>query len=197
MTSNWSKTLKGRILKSLPFIWYVTWHGIRKSHYCGHGGHLRSRFRSWWGQMTSNWSKTLKCRILKSLPFIWYVTRHGLIFFDFFLILVPNGGEGGGRAQVNRAKKTPDFTEFSKNMDKIMPNGEKKSQKSQQTKSGTPPPPLNQPSGTPPLNKCFNFYTNFCTLFWRWARGGGVVEWSKICSVVNFLLSNRDGWFRP
>ena len=47
---------------------------------------------------------------------------------------------GGGRVQVNRAKKTPDFTEFSKNMVKIMPNGEKKSQKSQQTKSGPPPP---------------------------------------------------------
>ena len=39
MTSNWSKTLKGRILKSLPFIWYVTWHGICKSHCCVHEGH--------------------------------------------------------------------------------------------------------------------------------------------------------------
>ena len=66
MTSNWSKTLKGRKLKSLPIIWYVTWHGIRKSHCCGHGSHLRSHFQSWWGQMTSNWSKTLKGRILKS-----------------------------------------------------------------------------------------------------------------------------------
>ena len=64
MTSKWSKTLKCRILKSLPFIWYVTWHGIRKSHFCGHGGHLRSRFRSWWGQRTSNWSITLTGRIL-------------------------------------------------------------------------------------------------------------------------------------
>ena len=49
MTSNWSKTLKGWILKSLTFIWYGTWHGISKSHCCGHGGHLRSHFQSWWG----------------------------------------------------------------------------------------------------------------------------------------------------
>ena len=44
-------TLKGRILKLLPFIWCVTLHGIRKSHCCGHWGHLRLHFRSWWGQM--------------------------------------------------------------------------------------------------------------------------------------------------
>ena len=74
MTSNWSKTLKGRILKLLPFICYFVCQGIRKSNCCGHGGHLRSHFRSWIGQMTSNCSKTLKSQILKSLPFIWYVT---------------------------------------------------------------------------------------------------------------------------
>ena len=58
VTSNWSKTLKGRILKSLPFIWYVTWHWIRKSHCCGHEGHLRLHFQSGCGQMTFSWSKT-------------------------------------------------------------------------------------------------------------------------------------------
>ena len=78
MTSNWSKTLKGRILKALPLIWYVTWQGISKSHCRGHGCHRKSHFRSWWGQMTSNFSKTLNGRILKSFPFIWYVTWHGI-----------------------------------------------------------------------------------------------------------------------
>ena len=67
-----------------------------------------------------------------SLAMVWF-------FFIFFFYFGPQW-RGGGRAQVNRAKKTPDFTEFSKNMDKIMPNGEKKSQKSQQTKSGPPHP---------------------------------------------------------
>ena len=52
MTSNWYTTMKGQILKSLPFIWYVTWHGIRKSHCCGHGGHLRSSVK-WYTPFTS------------------------------------------------------------------------------------------------------------------------------------------------
>ena len=50
-----------------------------------------------------------------------------------------------------------------------MPNGEKKSQKSQKTKSGLPPPPLNQRSGTPPLiytpvllSRATEYHTNFC-----------------------------------
>ena len=38
---------------------------------------------------------------------------------------------------TQKNKVPPDFTEFSKNMDKIMPNSEKKSQKSQQTKKST------------------------------------------------------------
>ena len=130
MTSNWSKTLKGRILKSLPFIWYVTWQEIHKSHCCGHGGHLRSHFWSWWGQMTSNRFKTLKGQILKSLPFVWYVTRRGLIFF-------PQGG-GGGRVQVNWAKKLLILLNFLNIWTKSCLMA-KKSQKSQQTKSGPPP----------------------------------------------------------
>ena len=73
LLQNWSKTMKSRILKSLPFFWYVTWYGISKSHCYGHGGHLRTRFRS-----TSIGSKTLKGRILKSLPFFWYVTWYGI-----------------------------------------------------------------------------------------------------------------------
>ena len=51
--------------------------------------------------------------------------------FEFWFFCCPQGG--GGSVQVNWAKKTPDFTEYSENMDKIMPNGEKKSQKSKQT----------------------------------------------------------------
>ena len=45
------------------------------------------------------------------------------------------------RGKDNQANKPPDFTEFSKNMDKIIPSGEKKSQKYQQAKSGPPPTP--------------------------------------------------------
>ena len=103
-------------------------HGIQKSDCCVHGGHLRSHFRSRWGQMSSNWSKTLKGRILKSLPFIWDVILCGLIFFIFFF-----RSPGGGRVQVNQAIKHPDFIELSKKNDKTMPNGEKNSQKSKQT----------------------------------------------------------------
>ena len=41
----------------LFFVSHIMWH-IKGSW--THGGHLKSHFRSWWGQMTSNWSKTLK-----------------------------------------------------------------------------------------------------------------------------------------
>ena len=91
----------------------------KKSHFCGHRGHLRSHFRSWWGQMTfnyskvmkgqmtSNWSKKFKVQILESLPFIWIVTWHaitkslcccchgryvnspGFIFFLYFFLMSP------------------------------------------------------------------------------------------------------------
>ena len=47
-----------------------------ESHFCGHGSHLRSHFRSWCGQITSNLSKTLKGRILNSfdmsLDMVWF-----------------------------------------------------------------------------------------------------------------------------
>ena len=75
-----------------------------------------------------------------SLAMVWF-------FFDFG----PQWRRGGGRAQVNRAKKTYDFTEFSKNMEKIMPNGEKKIIEISTNEVRTTPP-LNQPSGTPPLS---------------------------------------------
>ena len=67
-------------------------------------------------------------------------------FFFFFWV-----AGGGGRVQVNQVKKPPDFNEFSKNMDQIMPNGEKnhRNLEKRSQKPPTPPPPLNQPSGTP------------------------------------------------
>ena len=120
MTSNWSKTLKVRILKSSPsfdmshdmgykkvivvvievirghifghrkFKWSPNdlkcWQVNYWMHYllldmsldvsyetltiCVHGGHLRSHFRLWRGQLTSNWSNTLKVQIVESLSFI-------------------------------------------------------------------------------------------------------------------------------
>ena len=56
MTCNWSKTLNGRILKSLPFIWYVTWHGIQK----------RSLLWSWRSHFRSNDLQLIKTYIRRS-----------------------------------------------------------------------------------------------------------------------------------
>ena len=48
-------------------------------------------------------------------------------FFGFF------SPRGGGVGYRSTKQKNLDFTEFSKNIDKIMPNGENNSQKSPQT----------------------------------------------------------------
>ena len=50
-------------------------------------------------------------------------TSLAMVWFFFFFLRSPDS-RGSGTGQLS--KKTPDFTEISKNMDKIMPNGEKK-----------------------------------------------------------------------